>query len=64
MGVPPLRIELLTGVSGVEFAGCYAHRHVDVVDGVEVSLISLDDLKANKRASGRTKDLNDLQNLP
>ena len=63
MGVPPLRIELLTGVSGVRFSACYARRNVDVIDGVEVSLIGLDDLKVNKRASGRTKDLDDLENL-
>jgi predicted nucleotidyltransferase len=63
MGVPPLRIELLTGVSGVEFAGCYAARLVANIGGVEVSLISLADLKINKAASGRYKDLNDLEHL-
>ena len=64
MGVPPLRIELLTGVSGVEFADCYAARLVAKLGGVEVSLISLEDLKINKAASGRYKDLNDLEHLP
>jgi len=37
---------------------------IDVLDGLEVSLISLHDLKRNKRASGRHKDLDDLENLP
>jgi hypothetical protein len=37
---------------------------VDKIDGVQVSLISLDDLKTNKRAVGRLKDLADLENLP
>jgi hypothetical protein len=37
---------------------------VDELDGVEVNLISLKHLKINKRASGRHKDLNDLENLP
>ena len=64
MGVPPLRIELLTGVSGVEFADCYAARLLANLGGVEVSLISLEDLKINKAASGRYKDLNDLEHLP
>ena len=64
MGVPPLRIELLTGVSGVEFASCYAARLVANLGEVEVSLISLEDLKINKAASGRYKDLNDLEHLP
>ena len=63
MGVPPLRIELLTGVSGVEFEGCYRARTMATLDGVEVSLIGLEDLKINKAASGRHKDLNDLEHL-
>lgn len=64
MGVPPFRIELLTGISGVEFADCYAARLVATLGEVEVSLISLEDLKINKAASGRHKDLNDLEHLP
>lgn len=64
MGVPPLRLELLTTLSGVAFEECYANRIIDVVDGVEVNLMSLADLKRNKAASGRYKDLNDLENLP
>jgi predicted nucleotidyltransferase len=34
------------------------------MDGIQVPMISLDDLKANKKASGRPKDLDDLENLP
>jgi hypothetical protein len=64
MGVPPLRIEVLTGISGVEFEECYAKRAVAMLDGVEVNLISLEHLKQNKKASGRHKDLNDLEHLP
>lgn len=64
MGTPPLRIELLTGVSGVKFKECYQSRTVAILDGVEVSLISLEHLKINKAASGRYKDLNDLEHLP
>jgi predicted nucleotidyltransferase len=64
MGVPPLRIELLTGVSGVEFENCYSQRMLLNLGGVEVSLIGLEDLKVNKAASGRHKDLNDLEHLP
>lgn len=64
MGLPPLRIELLTGVSGVQFENCYSQRAVVTLGGVEVNLISLEDLKINKAASGRYKDLNDLEHLP
>ncbi len=64
MGVPPLRLELLTSISGVEFETCFAERVVDEIDGVKVNLISLEHLKQNKLASGRHKDLNDLEHLP
>ena len=63
MGVPPFRIEVLTTISGVSFDECYAERVVDVLDGIDVNIISLKQLKANKRASGRLKDLNDLEHL-
>jgi len=63
IGMPPLRIELLTTISGVGFADCYARRKTDILQGVEVSFISLDDLKTNKKAAGRLKDLTDLQSL-
>lgn len=64
LGEPPLRIELLTSISGVSFQDAYARRAVDHIEGLEVSLISLDDLKTNKRAAGRYKDLADLEQLP
>lgn len=64
MGVPPIRIEIATTVSGVGFDECYAERVVDTLDGVEVNLISLKHLKINKKASGRYQDLADLENLP
>lgn len=64
MGVPPVRLEIVTTISGVEFDECYQERIVDILDGVEVNLIDLKHLKVNKKASGRHKDLNDLENLP
>jgi hypothetical protein len=64
LGVPPVRIELATTISGVNFGECYAQRVVDVLNGVKVNLISLKHLKANKKASGRHQDLADLENLP
>ncbi|MBI3945984.1 MAG: hypothetical protein HY321_08700 [Armatimonadetes bacterium] len=64
MGLPPIRIEILTTISGVSFDECCAGRVVDTLDGVEVDLISLRHLKMNKQASGRHKDLNDLEYLP
>ncbi len=64
MGMPPMRIEISTPISGVDFAACYTMRRTAVLDGVEVPIISLPHLKINKRASGRYKDPNDLENLP
>jgi len=64
MGVPPVRIEICTTISGVSFEECYKARITDVLDEVEVSLINLPHLKINKKASGRHKDLADLENLP
>ena len=64
MGLPPVRIELVTTISGVSFEDCYAERIQDSLEDIPVNLISLQRLKENKRASGRYKDLNDLENLP
>ncbi len=64
LGVPPVRIELATTVSGVDFSECYAERKVDELDGVKVNLISLRHLKANKKAAGRHQDLADIDKLP
>ncbi|MCX7045963.1 MAG: hypothetical protein NTX50_10830 [Candidatus Sumerlaeota bacterium] len=64
MGVPPLRLEIVTKISGVEFDSCYAKRASALIDGIKVNIIGLDDLKANKKASGRHKDMNDLEQLP
>jgi hypothetical protein len=63
MGVPPMRIEILTTISGVRFEECFANKVVDLLDGVEVNLINREHLKENKKASGRFKDLDDLEHL-
>ena len=63
MGIPPMRLEIVTTISGVEFAPCYERRSSVVIEGVAVNIIGLDDLKTNKKASGRHKDLNDLEQL-
>ena len=63
MGVPPVRIEVLNSISGVDFAACRVRRIHAVIDGVPVPLISREDLLINKRAAGRDKDLNDLKHL-
>ena len=64
MGIEPNRIELLTEISACDFDACFARRVVGQISGIRVSLISLPDLKINKGASGRNKDLADLDFLP
>ena len=64
LGVPPVRIEISTTISGVNFSDCYAERVIGKLDGEQVNLISLNHLKVNKKASGRHQDLADLENLP
>jgi predicted nucleotidyltransferase len=64
MGNEPVRIEVATSISGVEFDNCYAGRVESVLDGVPVNVINLRDLRVNKQASARAKDIADLENLP
>jgi len=64
LGFPPVRIEISTTISGVNFADCFSRRKIETLDGVEVNMISLKDLKINKKASGRLQDLSDLEKLP
>ena len=63
MGMPPLRLEIHTSISGVNFEECYRERVQGTIDGVQVNLISLPHLKANKAAAGRHRDLDDLEHL-
>ena len=63
LGYPPNRIDLLSTLSGVDFATCYASRVQVEVDKVLVNFIDLENLKKNKKASGRHQDLADLENL-
>ena len=63
LGYPPVRIDILTYIDGVTFAECYPQKVVLDIEGLLVDFISLPDLLKNKISSGRTRDLNDLENL-
>ncbi len=63
LGYPPNRIDVLTTLPGVEFERCYASRVQVEIGGVTVNFIDLENLKKNKKATGRTQDLADLENL-
>ena len=63
LGYPPYRIDIITSITGVEFENAWANRWVIDVDGLQVPFIGRDDLLKNKRATGRPKDLLDVEYL-
>jgi hypothetical protein len=63
-GTPPFRIGLMTSIDGVGYEACRANAVTVLMDDVDVPVISLADLKTNKKAAGRHKDLADLEHLP
>ena len=63
LGYPPVRIDLITSATGVDFAGCWDRRMMVQVGSVEAGFISEADLIANKKASARPQDLVDVQVL-
>ena len=63
LGFPPYRIDLLTSADGLNFDKCYENRSVHQIDDKPVNFISKVDLIINKRTTGRTKDMLDLENL-
>ena len=63
LGYPPNRIDLLTSIDGVDFADCYSSRIEVNINDLIVNFIDLENLKKNKKASGRLQDLADLENL-
>ena len=63
IGLPPLRIDVLTVIDGVEFSSAWRRRVTADFDGVEVGVIGREDFLTNKRATGRLKDRADAQRL-
>jgi hypothetical protein len=64
IGIAPVRIDILTGITGVEFPDARGKRVASTFFGVLVNFISLDDLVTNKQALGRSSDLKDLKQNP
>ncbi len=59
MGVPPVRVDILMGIPGVQFDKCWKRRVEVDFDGLKVLFISKEDLIVSKRAAGRPQDLID-----
>ncbi|PSF33927.1 hypothetical protein C7H19_19605 [Aphanothece hegewaldii CCALA 016] len=63
LGYPPSRIDLITTPDGVNFAVCYQSKIEVMIDDIVINFIDLENLRKNKKASGRLQDLADLENL-
>jgi len=64
IGYEPNKIDILTSVTRISFEDCYAHKVRAEFDEITVDFIDIRNLKINQAASGRGKDLGDLENLP
>ncbi len=62
-GRPPVSIDILTQVKGLEFSGCFKNASFMKVDNLQVRVIDYRDLKKAKQASARPKDMDDLENM-
>lgn len=63
MGLPPVRIDVLTELSGLTFAEAWPGRTQAPFDSLTVDVIGRDAFIRNKRATGRSKDLGDIESL-
>ena len=63
IGVAPCRVDIISKISGVSYADAVTRAVTKMIDGIPVRIISLEDLIANKKASGRAKDLADVEVL-
>ena len=63
IGVAPSRIDIVTGITALEFEPTYERSIEATIDGIPVRVPCIDDLIVNKRATGRTKDLADAERL-
>jgi len=63
IGVDPVRIDVLTHISGIKFSDAWPNRMASTFFGLPVNFISLNDLIVNKRAAGRSGDVEQLEHL-
>jgi hypothetical protein len=62
-GVSPIRIDIINEATGIDFKDCYPRREIIIVEDIEISLISKNDLIINKKSTGRLSDLADAEKL-
>ena len=61
MGRTPIQIDIINEADGISFNECYKHRNIIRIDNIDIATISRDDLIKNKKASGRHRDLADIE---
>lgn len=62
-GLPPYRIDVMTGISGLTFEAAWGDRLEGEMLGIPVAFLGRNSFLVNKRASGRPKDMRDLEAL-
>ena len=63
LGFPPNQIDIITSLTGVDFDSCYGDRIVVNIDGIDIEFIDRENLRRNKLAIGRARDLADAENI-
>ena len=63
LGYPPLRIDILNAISGVEFDDAFSNRVIAEADDLSINFINIPDFIKNKEATGRAKDMGDIASL-
>ena len=63
LGVPPVRVDILTSIEGVEWEDADGRKQRGAYGGVPIHYIGRREYIANKRALGRKKDLADIEAL-
>ncbi|MCK5133307.1 MAG: hypothetical protein KAR40_14290 [Candidatus Sabulitectum sp.] len=61
MGRSPIQIDIINEADGINFNECYERRNIIRIDSVDIAMISKNDLIKNKKASGRHRDLADIE---
>ena len=61
--MPPVRIEVMTAVTGLNFKETFDVSQLYEENGLQIRFINIDDLIKAKRASGRFRDLDDIEHL-
>jgi hypothetical protein len=63
LGVPPVRVDIITSITGVSCEDAFSSRVVGSYGDIDIFFIGREQFISNKRATGRKRDLADLESL-